>query len=37
MIKRRQSSNEDVIIGCPLCNSVKMPTGTANQERRFEQ
>ena len=25
MIKRRQESKEDVIIGCPLCNSVEIP------------
>jgi hypothetical protein len=34
MIKRRQSSSEDVIIGCPLCNTVRpailsKPTGSA--------
>jgi hypothetical protein len=34
MIKRRQSTSEDVIIGCPLCNTVRpailsKPTGSA--------
>ena len=33
MIKRRQASKEDVIIGCPLCNSVQIPKSTSNQER----
>jgi hypothetical protein len=26
MIKRRQSSTEDVIPGCPLCNTMMIPT-----------
>jgi len=33
MIKRRQSSKEDVIIGCPLCNTVQIPKGTSNQQQ----
>lgn len=32
MIKRRQSTKADVIIGCPLCNTVQRPTGTNNQQ-----
>jgi len=31
MIKRRQSSKADVIIGCPLCNTVSVPKSTNNQ------
>jgi hypothetical protein len=31
MIKRRQASKADVIIGCPLCNTVTVPQGTNNQ------
>jgi mono/diheme cytochrome c family protein len=30
MIKRRESSDEDVIIGCPLCNTVKVPEKTSS-------
>jgi hypothetical protein len=33
MIKRRQSSKEDVIIGCPLCNTVQIPKSTSNQQQ----
>jgi hypothetical protein len=33
MIKRRQSSKEDVIIGCPLCNTVQAPRTTNNQQQ----
>jgi hypothetical protein len=29
MIKRRQSSTEDVIPGCPLCNTVRPTTPNA--------
>jgi len=32
MIKRRQASKEDVIIGCPLCNTVQIPQSTGNQQ-----
>ncbi len=32
MIKRRQSTKADVIIGCPLCNTVQRPMGTSNQQ-----
>ena len=32
MIKRRQSTKADVIIGCPLCNTVQIPTTTNNQQ-----
>lgn len=32
MIKRRQSSKADVIIGCPLCNTVQMPKSASNQQ-----
>lgn len=31
MIKRRQSTEEDVIIGCPLCNSVQPSKPTSSQ------
>jgi hypothetical protein len=30
MIKRRQSSKEDVIAGCPLCNTVQPTTAAGN-------
>ena len=33
MIKRRQASKEDVILGCPLCNTVQLPKIASNQER----
>ena len=32
MIKRRQSTKGDVIIGCPLCNTVQIPKSTSNQQ-----
>jgi hypothetical protein len=32
MIKRRQSTKDDVIIGCPLCNTVQIPKSTNNQQ-----
>ncbi len=32
MIKRRQSTKADVIIGCPLCNTVRIPSATNNQQ-----
>jgi hypothetical protein len=31
MLKRRQSTTEDVIIGCPLCNTVHPQKSTTNQ------
>jgi hypothetical protein len=34
MIKRRQSTKDDVIIGCPLCNSVQVPRATTNQQQQ---
>jgi hypothetical protein len=33
MIKRRQASKVDVILGCPLCNTAQLPKSTSNQER----
>ena len=33
MIKRRQAGTEDVILGCPLCNTAQLPKSTSNQER----
>jgi hypothetical protein len=30
MIKRRQSSTEDVIPGCPLCNTIPAPKVAGN-------
>jgi hypothetical protein len=30
MIKRRRSSTEDVIIGCPLCNTIPLPRVAGN-------
>jgi mono/diheme cytochrome c family protein len=33
MIKRRQVSQEDVIIGCPLCNTVQVPKSSSNQQQ----
>ncbi len=32
MIKRRQSTKDDIIIGCPLCNTVQAPNATNNQQ-----
>jgi len=29
MIKRRQLSTEDVIPGCPLCNTIPLPRAAA--------
>ena len=34
MIKRRQSTKGDVIIGCPLCNTVHAPSSTNNQQQQ---
>jgi hypothetical protein len=34
MIKRRQSTRDDVIIGCPLCNTVQVPRGTTNNQQQ---
>ena len=34
MIKRRQSTKDDIIIGCPLCNSVRGPRGTSNNQQQ---
>ena len=34
MIKRRLSSKEDVILGCPLCNSVQLPKPSNGQQPR---
>jgi hypothetical protein len=34
MIKRRQSAKGDIIIGCPLCNSVQVPKSTNNQQQQ---
>ena len=33
MLKRRLSSKDDVIIGCPLCNTVQMPTKTDHDKQ----
>jgi hypothetical protein len=33
MLKRRRSTDDDVIIGCPLCNTVPMPKATSSQGR----
>jgi hypothetical protein len=33
MIKRRQSAPDDVILGCPLCNTVQVPKGTTNHQQ----
>jgi hypothetical protein len=33
MIKRRQSTKEDVILGCPLCNTVELPKSTNNSRQ----
>jgi hypothetical protein len=33
MLKRRQASKDDVIIGCPLCNTVQVPKSTNNQQQ----
>ncbi len=32
MLKRRQATKDDIIIGCPLCNSVQVPKSTNNQQ-----
>ena len=34
MIKRRQSTKSDVIIGCPLCYTVQVPASTNNQQQQ---
>jgi hypothetical protein len=34
MIKRRQSAKDDIIIGCPLCNTVQVPRGTSNNQQQ---
>ncbi len=34
MIKRRQSTRDDIIIGCPLCNTVQVPRGTSNNQQQ---
>jgi hypothetical protein len=34
MIKRRQNAKGDIIIGCPLCNSVQVPKSTNNQQQQ---
>ncbi len=34
MIKRRSISKEDVIPGCPLCNTVQVPRGTGNNQQQ---
>ncbi len=34
MIKRRGSSKDDIIIGCPLCNTVQVPRGTSNNNQQ---
>ncbi|MGE3959137.1 MAG: hypothetical protein AB7H96_20655 [Vicinamibacterales bacterium] len=34
MIKRRTSTRDDVIPGCPLCNTVSAPRGTANNNQQ---
>jgi hypothetical protein len=34
MIKRRQSTKGDIIIGCPLCNNVQVPSSTNNQQQQ---
>jgi hypothetical protein len=33
MIKRRQSTKEDVIIGCPLCNTVELVKSTSSNRQ----
>jgi hypothetical protein len=37
MIKRRQSTKDDIIIGCPLCNTVQVPRGTSNNQQQQQQ
>jgi mono/diheme cytochrome c family protein len=37
MIKRRMSTTEDVIIGCPLCNSVQMPAKDTTSNEKQEK
>jgi hypothetical protein len=34
MIKRRQTTKSDVIIGCPLCYTVQVPASTNNQQQQ---
>jgi hypothetical protein len=34
MINRRKSSKEDVIPGCPLCNTVQVPRGTSDNQQQ---
>jgi hypothetical protein len=34
MIKRRQSTKGDHIIGCPLCNTVQVPRSTNDQQQQ---
>ena len=34
MIKRRQSTKSDHIIGCPLCNTVQVPRSTNDQQQQ---
>jgi hypothetical protein len=34
MIKRRQTTKDDHIIGCPLCNTVQVPRGTSNNQQQ---
>ena len=34
MIKRRMSTKEDVIPGCPLCNTVQVPRSTSNNQQQ---
>jgi hypothetical protein len=34
MVKRRQSTKGDVIIGCPLCYTVQVPASTNNQQQQ---
>jgi hypothetical protein len=33
MVKRRQSTKTDVVVGCPLCNSVQVPRSTNNNQQ----
>jgi len=37
MIKRRQSTKDDVIIGCPFCNTVQAPRGTTSTNQQQQQ
>jgi hypothetical protein len=34
MLKRRQTTKGDVIIGCPLCYTVQVPSSTNNQQQQ---